>query len=85
MSAPTPHQEWQRDGFTISTDPARLDRDAIHAFLTNCYWAKGIPRDVMERSIEHSMPFGIYEGTTQIMQLVIAKQMLRDFAAGATG
>lgn len=59
-------QEWQRDGFTVSTDPARLDRDAIHAFLSESYWAKGIPREVMERSIAHSMPFGIYEGPTQV-------------------
>ncbi len=58
--------EWQRDAFTISTDPARLDRDAIHVFLSSCYWAKDIPRDVMERSIDHSMPFGIYEGATQV-------------------
>ncbi|HZC23020.1 MAG TPA: GNAT family N-acetyltransferase, partial [Candidatus Binatia bacterium] len=43
-------------------DPARLDLDLIYAFLTNCYWAKGIPRDVVERSIEHSLCFGIYDG-----------------------
>ena len=54
--------EWSRDGFTISTDPARLDLDAIHAFLASSYWARGIPRDVMERSIANAIPFGIYEG-----------------------
>lgn len=35
--------EHHRDGFTVSTDPARLDVDAIHAFLTTSYWAEGIP------------------------------------------
>ena len=40
--------EWQHDGFTLSTDPARLDVSAIHAFLSASYWAKGIPRDVLE-------------------------------------
>ena len=60
-----PH-EWHRDGFTISTDPARLDRDAIYAFLSTSYWARGIPRDVMERSIAHALPFGIYEGERQV-------------------
>ena len=54
--------EWRRDGFTISTDPARLDLDAIHAFLASSYWARGIPREVMERSIANAVPFGIYEG-----------------------
>ena len=50
----------RRGEFVISTDRARLDLDVIHGFLTNCYWAKGIPRNVVERSIEHSLCFGIY-------------------------
>lgn len=40
-----PIQEYRRGEFLISTDRARLDVDAIHAFLTNCYWAKGIPKE----------------------------------------
>ena len=55
--------EFRRDEFVISTDPARLDLDVIHEFLTNCYWAKGIPRDVVARSIEHALCFGIYDGS----------------------
>ena len=42
MAVPIEHH---RDGFTVSTDPARLDVDAIHAFLTMAYWAEGIPRE----------------------------------------
>jgi GNAT superfamily N-acetyltransferase len=53
--------ESRRGEFVISTDPARLELDVIHGFLTNCYWAKGIPRDVLQRSIEHSLCFGIYD------------------------
>jgi GNAT superfamily N-acetyltransferase len=52
--------ESRRGEFVISTDRARIDLDVIHGFLTNCYWAKGIPRDVVARSIEHSLCFGIY-------------------------
>ena len=37
--------------------------DVIHEFLTNCYWAKAIPREVVARSIEHSLCFGIYHGS----------------------
>ena len=55
--------ESRRGEFVISTDRARLDLDVIHGFLTNCYWAKGIPREVVERSIEHSLCFGIYDGS----------------------
>jgi len=55
--------EFRRGEFVISTDPARLDLDVIHDFLTNCYWAKGIPREVVARSIEHALCFGIYDGS----------------------
>jgi GNAT superfamily N-acetyltransferase len=55
--------EVHRGEFVISTDRARLDLDVIHGFLTNCYWAKGIPRDVVARSIEHSLCFGVYDGS----------------------
>ena len=60
------HREWQRDGFTISTDPARLDVDGVHAYLSASYWARGIPRDVFERSVRHALCFGIYEGARQV-------------------
>jgi GNAT superfamily N-acetyltransferase len=59
--------EFRHGEFVISTDPARLDLDMIYGFLTNCYWAKGIPRDVVARSIEHALCFGIYDGNgTQV-------------------
>ncbi len=52
----------QRCGeFLISTDRARIDLNVVHGFLTNCYWAKGIPRDVVARSIENSLCFGAYD------------------------
>ena len=58
--------ERHRDGFTVSTDPARLDVDAIHACLTRSYWAAGIPRDVVDRSLRHSVCFGLYHGDAQV-------------------
>jgi GNAT superfamily N-acetyltransferase len=54
--------EYRRGEFLISTDRERLSLDVIHGFLTNCYWAKGIPRETVARSIEHSLCFGIYDG-----------------------
>jgi GNAT superfamily N-acetyltransferase len=47
-------------GYVISTDPARLDLDMLHAFLREAYWSTGIPRDVLERGIQNSLPFGLY-------------------------
>jgi GNAT superfamily N-acetyltransferase len=59
--------EHRRDEFLISTDRHRLNLDVVHSFLTNCYWAKGIPWEVVARSIEHSLCFGIYEDSgTQV-------------------
>jgi GNAT superfamily N-acetyltransferase len=50
----------QRDGYTISTDSSRLDVDAIHAYLTRSYWATGIPRATVARSLLHSVAYGLY-------------------------
>ena len=55
-----------REGFTVSTDPARLDADAVHAFLTTSYWAEGIPREILERALRGSLCFGLYEGGRQV-------------------
>ena len=63
MSRP---REWAApDDYVVSTDPARLDIDRIHRFLSTAYWSKGIPRDVMERSITHALPFGLYAPSGQ--------------------
>lgn len=58
--------ETHRDQFTISTDPARLDLNAIVNMLTRAYWAVGRPRERTERAIKNSLVFGIYDGDRQI-------------------
>lgn len=51
----------------VDTDRSRLDVALIHAFLAEeSYWARGIPLDVVQRAIEHSLCFGLYEGARQI-------------------
>lgn len=55
-------QEWTRGEFHISTDRARLDISVIKAFLDRSYWAAGRPVEVIERSIENSLAFGLYNG-----------------------
>lgn len=60
------HLEVHKDKYTISTDPARLDIDAICDFLTRAYWAKGRPRERTERAIANSLVFGVYDGTKQV-------------------
>ena len=73
--------ELRRGEFLISTDRSRLDLDVIHGFLTNCYWAKGIPREVVARSIEHSLCFGVYDGKRRV-QVGFAR-VVSDFATVA--
>lgn len=49
------------DGYTISTDKTKLDLAVIHQYLSReSYWAKNILLDVVQRSIETSLCFGIY-------------------------
>jgi len=52
--------------FLISTDRSKLDLDVIHKFLTLSYWAAGIPRATVARSIENSLCFGVYDNSNQI-------------------
>jgi GNAT superfamily N-acetyltransferase len=48
-------------GYEISTDKARLDLDRIHRFLaTEAYWSPGVEREIVERSIDNSICFGVY-------------------------
>ena len=58
--------ESHRDQFTISTDPARLDMDAILDFFTRAYWTMGRPRERTERALANSLVFGVYEGEKQV-------------------
>ena len=48
-------------GYEISTDPARLDIAAMHAYLTRCYWSPGIPLETVQQAARNSLCFGLYE------------------------
>jgi aspartate racemase len=50
----------ERDGYVISTDRSRLDREAIWRFLQTAYWSPGIARAKVERNLEGSLTFGLY-------------------------
>ena len=53
-------------GIVVDDDPARLDMDVIHGFLTDAYWSQGIPREVVERAVRNSLCFGLYDGERQV-------------------
>jgi GNAT superfamily N-acetyltransferase len=52
--------------YDIDIDKARLDVSLVHAFLEQSHWAKGIPLAVLERSVAHSLTFGLYRGRRQV-------------------
>lgn len=72
--------EWERDGYSISTDRSRLDLEAIHAYLSGeSYWAEGRPHEVVERSVENSLCFGLYHGA----EMVAFARVVTDYATFA--
>ena len=43
------------DGYELDDDVARVDVDALHAYLAGeSYWAKGRPRETVERLVREA-------------------------------
>src|ERR1700730_12671966 len=63
----TPTTEWHQGEYTISTDRSRLNLPLIHDFLcTTAYWATGRKIELVRRSIENSLSFGVFKDGKQI-------------------
>jgi GNAT superfamily N-acetyltransferase len=58
--------EQHRGEYTVSSDPARMDIDAIHGYLSRAYWSEGMPRKTLESAMRGSLCFGLFERDTQI-------------------
>ncbi|MFO1323225.1 MAG: GNAT family N-acetyltransferase [Burkholderiales bacterium] len=56
----------RRDDLEVTTAPDRIDVGVVHGFLTASYWATGIPRELVERALAHSLNFGLYRAGAQI-------------------
>jgi hypothetical protein len=57
----------EKDGFILTTDKAKLDIISIHQYLsTEAYWCKNVSIEIVNRSIEGSMCFGIFHGPQQV-------------------
>lgn len=57
---------WNRDEFSVSCDPAKLDSVLIAGFLASSYWANGISKETVEKSLEYSICFSLLHGNRQI-------------------
>jgi GNAT superfamily N-acetyltransferase len=54
------------NGYVISTNPERIQPDAVCEDLSGTYWAAGRPREVVKRSLRESLCFGLYHGDRQV-------------------
>lgn len=50
----------------FSTDIREMDVIRIHEWLSNSYWAKGIPLQIVKRAMQHSLCFGVFQESRQI-------------------
>lgn len=67
---------WVDGTFTVTCDPARMNRAVIADFLASSYWAKGIPAATVEKSLEHSLCFALLDGD----RLVGFARVISDYA-----
>jgi GNAT superfamily N-acetyltransferase len=59
--------EIEENGFVFSDDKRLLDVAAVHDYLSNhSYWAKGIHLEIVQRSVDNSLCFGIYKDLKQV-------------------
>jgi ribosomal protein S18 acetylase RimI-like enzyme len=52
-----------RGDLLLSTDRSRIDIDAVLAMLSGSHWAASMPRPRLERAIENSVCFGVYDSS----------------------
>ena len=57
---------WERAPYRITDDPEAVDLAVVHGFLAGSYWARGIPRETIQRSVAHSLPFSLFLGDRQV-------------------
>ena len=59
--------EYPSDTYLISTDKTKHNREPIHSFLSQLsYWAQGRSVAIVEKSVKHSLCFGVYADTAQV-------------------
>ena len=56
---------WTRDNFSVTCDPAKLDRAVITQFLSSS-WASGISSDTVTKLVANSLCFGLFDQERQI-------------------
>jgi len=69
-----PHETRTPEGFVVSDEAARFDRDRAYGWISGeSYWAPGIPRDLFDKALDHSLVVGAYgpDGAMAAMARVV--------------
>ena len=65
---------WTKEHYLVSTDKSLLQVLRIHNFLsTKGYWCLDIPKEIVEKSIENSLCFGLYNTSDSNLQIGYAR------------
>ncbi len=68
------------NGYAISTEVQKMDVEAIYAYLSRSYWAEGRTKATVEKSLQHSLNFGVF--TVEGAQIGFAR-VITDYATFA--
>lgn len=63
MPLDIPVQSWRRDAYLVSTDLALVQVNEVNRVFESdlMWWAQGLPGDVMVKTMENSLCFGLYQ------------------------
>lgn len=72
-------EQWHHGDYLLTTDRTAIDVGAVHAFLEQSYWTPGVPLEVVQRALAHSLNFGLLRD----QQLVGFARVITDYATFA--
>jgi GNAT superfamily N-acetyltransferase len=52
--------------YVLTDETAALDLDAVTRLLQGTYWAANRSREVIEKTLRHSLNFGLFHGSQQV-------------------
>jgi len=55
-----------RDEFSLTSDPSKIDTSVVYTLLSTSYWAKNRSRTLIDKSIQNSLCFSIFDKDKQI-------------------
>ncbi|EGT3625151.1 GNAT family N-acetyltransferase [Morganella morganii] len=51
--------------YRVSTEQSEMDFEVIHGFISNSYWAQGMPKALLRKALANSLCFGVFDKDKQ--------------------